>query len=940
MATAGPDFSARIAGLLTQTLDYESLFERLHDGHSLLTANNRLARVLTAQYTQWRISAGDTQWPSPDVCSWSAWLDGLWENAAIVGVAGTDRAVPGERQLLSLWETVLKHTPLAHSLLRPESLASQLRDTRKLVIEWQLDQAHPAWYGDGNENHAAFRNWNQAFEKHCSDNNWISPEDRLGLLADAVRNKELALPGNIDLLGFDEFKPAQADLLNSLIENGAAVAYLDIESRQKRAVLLDCKDSRDELRRVARWVRHCVEENKDSTIAVVVPDLQSRRQELEWHLNEVLIPGSGVAGNQPKPWNVSIGTTLMQLPMIETAFDLLKLLNDNVDIQDISRVLRSPWLKGAGKERNSRALLEKCLREKYPRQLKLSEAEYRSRELRKYDRYHEELPEEEHTTQAWNSPVFNTILRTLLRFKAENRGKKPASAWAEAFDHLLAHVGWPLSDETGSTALEHDENWQALQAWRETLHELASLDAVITPFGLTTAISQLKQICREKPFQAKTPPASIQVLGLYEVNGLRFDHLWVLGMNADTWPPTARPNPYVPGKLQIEADAPRSSPQRELAVAKTITQRLLKTAPDCIFSYPAKLDGEELIPSPLLDNPDIEKIHDIPTWCGDTWRNVIFSAEKPLLQPLTIPGRLIFPTARGGSSILENQALCPFRAFASNRLGAEGLETPADGISAMLHGSLVHSVLEHFWQETVSQTELIQLDDTALEDRVRKHVDHVTREDRGLQQRPAFRRVEAARILRHVLKYLELEKDRGPFEAIWFEKVIHTQIEDQTIRLVIDRVDRLPNGDEIIIDYKTGTKQPKKWFGDRPEDPQLPLYAISAKNAPAGVVFGIIREDGCEYKGVVTRVGLFPGLPPKENKTTRYLVEAGNQMAETIDDWRQVLHRLMAEFLEGHAAIDPKNGLNTCNNTYCELHSLCRVGELEQLQKMRVEAPA
>jgi len=159
------------------------------------------------------------------------------------------------------------------------------------------------------------------------------------------------------------------------------------------------------------------------------------------------------------------------------------------------------------------------------------------------------------------------------------------------------------------------------------------------------------------------------------------------------------------------------------------------------------------------------------------------------------------------------------------------------------------------------------------------------------------------------------------------------------IRLFIDRVDRLPTGDEIIIDYKTGTKQPKKWFGDRPEDPQLPLYAISAKNTPAAVVFGIIREDGCEFKGVVSRGGLFPDLPPKENNTTRYLVEAGNQMPETIEHWRQVLHRLMSDFLAGEASVDPKNGSNTCNNSWCKLQTLCRFGELEQLQKTLRETP-
>ena len=311
----------------------------------------------------------------------------------------------------------------------------------------------------------------------------------------------------------------------------------------------------------------------------------------------------------------------------------------------------------------------------------------------------------------------------------------------------------------------------------------------------------------------------------------------------------------------------------------------------------------------------------------------VASSGQPRLDPMVMPGKLRHGTARGGSSILKNQALCPFRAFASNRLGAEGLETPADGISPMLHGSLVHSVLEYFWKETKTQSALLLMDDESLGARVREHVNDVVNKEKGLKQRRAFCEVEANRLYRQVMDYLALEKEREPFEVVGFEQKILPEIEGQTIRLFIDRIDRLPSGEEIIIDYKTGKVEPKKWFGDRPEDPQLPLYAISAEKTPAAVVFGIVRDDGCGYKGVVKQEGLFPGLPPRQNKANQYLIDAGYEMPETIENWRQTLHQLMANFLAGEAAIDPKNDLVTCENSYCELHSLCRVGELEQRRK-------
>ena len=249
----------------------------------------------------------------------------------------------------------------------------------------------------------------------------------------------------------------------------------------------------------------------------------------------------------------------------------------------------------------------------------------------------------------------------------------------------------------------------------------------------------------------------------------------------------------------------------------------------------------------------------------------------------------------------------------------------------------MHRVLEFFWRETRSQSELLLLDEAALEARVRKHVKHVTDEERGLQQRPAFRGVEADRVYRHVIDYLELDKQRDAFEVIGFEKEILPEIEGQTIRLIIDRVDRLATGEEIIIDYKTGQVEPRKWFGDRPEDPQLPLYAISASKIPDAVAFAVIRDDGCSFKGVVTEAGLLPGLPPKETKLNRYLVEAGQNMPATIENWRLTLHQLMADFLAGNAAVDPKGGTGICKSSHCDLQPLCRVGELEQRRDSRLD---
>lgn len=916
--------------LSTQIIEHESLFERLRAGHTLVTGNSRLSKVITGRYNDWRIGQGDQQWPSPDIASWSVWLDRLWEMASLAGLEGTDRAVPGGRQLSSLWENILKNEPRDHQLLRPESLATQLKDTRKLMLSWQLSFKDPSWFDTENENFRAFYHWNKAFEKRCSTENWISPEDRTALLCAAIDKKEFSVSGSFDLLGFDDLDPTQMNLLEALEKAGNEVNRWSFRSERDQLVMWKGKDSKNELDKMARWARYWLEQQPQSSIAIVVHDLHTRRQEIERQLAEILLPGDQQHGQSSRPWNTSMGTPLSRMPMVETAFDLLKLLDQRIDIQDVGRVLRAPWLTGALAERNNRALLEKCLRDKYPRQLKLSEVRYRASEIKTHDRHNVELPEDQHEPQPWNSPELAAVLNKLAHFSRENTKKRPSSAWAELFDKLLQSLGWPLADEPPE---DHDLNWQTLQVWRDALRELASLDATISSLDRNSAIQQLKQICRETIFHARSATASIQVLGLYEASGLRFDHLWVLGLHNDNWPASAKPNPFIPGKLQREAQTPNSSPQRELQVARTITKRLLETAPDCVFSYPGQVDGEDVMPSPLLAEAMKVSDNDLPGWQGQSWKTTVAKAHGPMLDPLLMPGKLIHGTARGGSTILKHQALCPFRAFASNRLGADGLETPADGISPMLHGSLIHSVLEYFWRETKTQAALMSLDEEALDARVGKHVDRVTKEDRGLNQRKSFMAVEAKRLHRHVMAFLQQDMQREAFEVVGFEQEILHEIEGQSVRLIIDRIDQTPDGDEIIIDYKTGKVEPKKWFGNRPEDPQLPLYAISAKGTPAALAFGVVRDDGCLYKGVVKEEGLLPGLPPKSRFRNEDLIDAGLDLEATIENWRAVIHRLMANFLAGEAKIDPKTSLKTCDNSYCELQPLCRVNELDKRNK-------
>ena len=138
----------------------------------------------------------------------------------------------------------------------------------------------------------------------------------------------------------------------------------------------------------------------------------------------------------------------------------------------------------------------------------------------------------------------------------------------------------------------------------------------------------------------------------------------------------------------------------------------------------------------------------------------------------------------------------------------------------------------------------------------------------------------------------------------------------------IDRIDRLGDGRYVIIDYKTGDPKTAAWLGDRPDEPQLPLYAITSAGDIAAVVFARLRRGQSCFIGLAQEEGLLPG------------VSIGSQVRGSavpipdwhilFDNWRKVLTQLALEFRNGIARVDPKSQV-TCER--CDLHALCRIDE-------------
>ncbi|MBF0471797.1 MAG: PD-(D/E)XK nuclease family protein, partial [Gammaproteobacteria bacterium] len=133
-------------------------------------------------------------------------------------------------------------------------------------------------------------------------------------------------------------------------------------------------------------------------------------------------------------------------------------------------------------------------------------------------------------------------------------------------------------------------------------------------------------------------------------------------------------------------------------------------------------------------------------------------------------------------------------------------------------------------------------------------------------------------------------------------------------------------GRQMVIDYKTGEVKPSQWFGERPEEPQLPLYSMTVRGDIAGVLFAQVKAGDMAFKGVAAEGGLAPDV--KSYQELKQTSEAGS-WPDVLEDWRVTMERLGEAFRNGEAMVDPKKYPTTC--TYCDLKPLCRIHELRVL---------
>lgn len=286
------------------------------------------------------------------------------------------------------------------------------------------------------------------------------------------------------------------------------------------------------------------------------------------------------------------------------------------------------------------------------------------------------------------------------------------------------------------------------------------------------------------------------------------------------------------------------------------------------------------------------------------------------------PWRPLLPL-RGGAAVLQNQAACPFRAFAIHRLHARAVESPHDGFDYRERGQLVHDTLAAFWTSLPEATRDALAALSAQQRRASLQSAAEAAQLRLQRRRgtlsPALTRLETVRLIHLIEQWLQHElATRGAFRVVAIEDARTMQVGPLTLAARLDRVDEYPDGARVVIDYKTGATKNAGWFDERPDEPQLPLYLTASEPAAQAIALARVRAGDVGFMGLAAESAR---LPVKSHQWKDRFA-TWNAL---VEHWSGVLERLALQFSAGDAEVRPKRLPQTCR--YCDLPMLCRINE-------------
>jgi len=893
---------------------------KLNQSAQLITPNQRLAKYLLTQHKKTTLTFSGSSvktFYQPKICSFDNWLHMQFEYL--------QEHLPfeyGKLQLLTtqqekfLWQEIINNDSLCNNLLLKQSIVTEVMKAHSLTYDWNINKKTiVATHYFISLDQKSFFSWQEIFEKKCSQKNHISQSQLLPLIHNALEKNILPLEDQYIFFGFDELSPSkvllqqQLKALNKTVKNDE-----DAKRAATYQKTLKCRDFEEEIFLASEWANSIRGNNKDAQIAIVIPSLAQNRQLILNTFIQTLNTSSYCPGNSiyPLNFNISSGVSLSSIPIIKTAMmcihmQMLNIQGEKIASETLSEFIRNPFLFNLILSKSDKLKIDQVLKSAGKSEFNIQEI------INIFKNSHFEITK---------------LMSKIFSDKRLVKQLKTHLEWREHFLQVLECFQWLKEKQLDS------ESFQAVKKFMDLLNEFSKLDDYFGKCDLPQAIIRIEDFIKGELFQAESINESeknIHVLGTLEAAGQSFSHLWVCEVNDKTWPSKPHPNAFLPIGLQKELHMPHSSAQRELDFSKKIIHRFQQECNNIIYSFSENEKDEGLSLSPLISEIEITSKEQLIEYfqlkIPDSLDTQIFKTKETeyfndqTLIPITKNETLI-----GGQGIIKSQGLCPFNAFSSYRLTIKAFEEEKDSLSAIDRGNILHKLMELFWKEVKNHAQLIELSDEQIANLLNKHCEIIRNQNiHNVMDKEIAFSLELNRAQEVALLFLNAEKQREPFEVIGFEVKQEQTIQDLHLSLRVDRIDRLEDGSEIIIDYKTNNTQSNSWIPPRIDEPQLPIYLMNNPKAEA-IAYGVLNKNEQEFglKGIASRLHpntkIFNCTDERKNK------KLPSQWNDILQIWKLDIENQASNFIQGVNFVDPKNKNISC--TYCDFLTICRVNEI------------
>ncbi len=410
------------------------------------------------------------------------------------------------------------------------------------------------------------------------------------------------------------------------------------------------------------------------------------------------------------------------------------------------------------------------------------------------------------------------------------------------------------------------------------------------------------------------PHPGIRILGTIEARVLGAELVILGGLNDGIWPDLPAPDPWLNRKMRQEAGL--LLPERRIGLSAHDFQ-LAVAAPKVVLSRSSRDAEAETVASRWVNRlcnllgglPDRQgpQALDQMRARGKSWLDHAIALERP--------GKAVAPAGRPSPrppvehrpkrlSLTQIERLIrnPYEIYARHVLRLKPLDPLRAEADPRLRGTVLHKILEQFVRDRPDDE-----DRSSARQRYLALTEHILSVEVAW---PSARVLWLSRMEDAVDAFLEFEAQNAGI-PLALETDGELALNDGMFHLVgrPDRIDILPSGKALLIDYKTGappTAEQQKTYAK-----QLLLAAVLV--ADGGFAkFGPIEVENIVY------LGLKDGLPRVETRIT----------AELLEEVRAGLTHLIANYARAHQGYTARRAMFKTSDA-TDYDALSRFGEWE-----------